>query len=634
MCGISLYISKHNAVFQVLESLYELQNRGYDSFGIAYFDASLNSFSTHKRSLACVFNENHNINLYSEFKKETKDLFSHICMGHSRWATHGKVNYNNTHPHMSNHEDFYLIHNGIIENYNELKEILIEEGYTFYSNTDSEVIVNFIEYYYTKNGFNVKEAIVNTIRVLEGTYGLVILHKDTPEMAYVIKQGSPLLISKTENEIIATSELCGFLKNTSQYYELANNELVVLSLENGIEFDHKRQSICKEISPEFQECYLTQNLKNFSHYTQKEILEQDDTLSLSLNNGGRVCNGKIYLGGMNYLLPILPNIQNIVFMGCGSSYIAGTIGMRYIKQIQSLRHIHVYCYDGGDFEDIDVPDGLCLFIFISQSGETMDLIRHLNYIQKDHHTMGIVNVIDSTIAKEVDGGIYMNVGKEVAVASTKSFNSSLLILKLFALWLYQEQCGRFMGIEILKMMNYVKEQTININNMIYQVKKLNDEMNILLEKQNLDVFLQEHVFILGKGTMESIARECALKLKEICYIHGEGLSASSLKHGPLAMIHHHFPVILLINHEYGDKMMNAFYELRSRNAHVLVITSEHDIMKKIKAEECDAIYIPKNKGCSEILFMLTLQHLCYTLALRKKIDPDKPKNLAKVVTVE
>ena len=641
MCGISLYIMKeasNNAVHEVISSLYELQNRGYDSFGIAYYDPSSNSYQTHKKSLHC-FTETHP-KVFEVFKKETRTLQSPICMGHSRWATHGKVNKGNAHPHVSNNKKWFVIHNGIIENYKELKSFLKTKGYTFYSETDSEVVVNIVEYYQMEHKLSIKEAILYVIHhaILQGTYGLIFLHEDEPTTAHVIKQGSPLLISETEEAFIATSELCGFLNNTHQYYELMNNELVSLSLKHGIQFE-KDKPTYKQIDPDFQQHYLTQHLTGYSHFTQKEILEQDRTLLLSLNNGARATKDGICLGGLHYLKSHLSRIQNIVFLGCGSSYIAGNIGAKYIKKMTPLQDINTFCFDGGDFEMNEVPSGICLFVFISQSGETMDLMKHLDTINRNHFTMGIVNVIDSTIAKEVDCGIYMNVGKEVAVASTKSFNSSVLLLKLFSLWLYQEKTNQKDNCtcyEMLQMTNRVKEQVDMVNQMIYQVKKINHEINMLFEERNLDHFLFEHIFILGKGTMECLARECALKMKEICYIHGEGLSASSLKHGPLAMIHSYFPVILLINHEQIDKMMNVYHELRSRNAYILVVTSEKEVIEQVqtKENECDVIYIPKNRDCSEILFMLTLQHLCYALAIRKKINPDKPKNLAKVVTVE
>tara|TARA_Y100000389_G_scaffold122520_1_gene119837 strand:+ start:379 stop:2277 length:1899 start_codon:yes stop_codon:yes gene_type:complete len=632
MCGITLCLSKNNninAIKEVLNSLYELQNRGYDSFGIAFFNNELNSYKLHKKSINCDSDNN----TYESFKNEVYTLNSNICMGHSRWATHGTVNVRNAHPHVSNNSIFYLVHNGIIENYKKLKDFLIKEKYTFYSETDSEVIVNLIEYFYLKNNLSIEKAIYSTIQLLEGTYGLVIIHNDDSEQAYIIKKGSPLIVSETNNEIMATSELCGLNKNMNNYYELENNELVILSKNKGIIFNNNNLHNTKDINIEFKEKFFTQKLNNYSHYIEKEIMEQHETLYMSINQGARLMSGNICLGGLNDLRPHLSNIQNIIFIGCGSSYYAGCIGYHYIKSIPSLHNMNVFFFDGGDFNINEIPNGVCLFVFISQSGETMDLIKHLEEIQKYHYTIGIINVIDSTIAKEVDCGIYMNVGKEVSVASTKSFNSSVLLVKLFSLWLCQELFNN----ELIT--DFIKNETLQINQMIYQVKKINSEIhdiikNVSIKNVSIDNLICEHIFILGKNTMEYISKECALKLKEICYIHGEGLSASSLKHGPLAMIDDYFPVIMLINHQNKDKMLNAYHELNSRKAYILIITSEPELIDLNKNNKCNVILIPKNKSCSEILFMLTLQNLCYYLAIKKNINPDKPKNLAKVVTVE
>ena len=636
MCGITLYISKKsNAINYVLESLYELQNRGYDSFGIAYFDNSLNNFIIHKKSLTCIGNQDHNVNLYNEFKKETKDLFSNICIGHSRWATHGKINVENAHPHISNKKEFILIHNGIIENYKKLKDFLVKKGYTFYSETDSEIIVNLIEYFYLyERNQHIKEAIYHTISLLQGTYGLIILHASNNHVCYIIKHGSPLLVSQNNNEIMATSEISGFTNKTLHYYELNNNELVTLCKNKGIIFDFEIKNK-KLISNEFKEQYLTQSLENYTHYIQKEIIEQDTTLWMTLNKGGRIKNNNICLGGLDFLKKKISKINNIVFIGCGSSYYASCVGYSYIKNITLLNDINIFNFDGGSFEITDIPYGICLFVFISQSGETMDLIKHINNISKHHYTMGIINVIDSTLAKEVQCGIYMNIGKEVSVASTKSFNSSLLLLKIFSLWLYQEKTKMIYSnhdFEYLQMNDYIKNQIKHINQMIYQVKKINNQINIILEDLNFDNLLQNHIFIIGRGSLEYIAKECALKMKEICYIHGEGINGSALKHGPLAMIHQYFPVILLINHNNVDKMINVYHELKSRNAYIFIITSEIDILKMNK--KLNIIYFPKNNVCSEILIMLIIQHLCYEISIKKKINPDRPKNLAKVVSVE
>ena len=658
MCGITLFILKDkttkNAVNNVLNSLFQLQNRGYDSFGIAYFDIFNNKYDIYKKSNH--WNIGQEKDLYNLFKDETKDLKSNICIGHSRWATHGKISDINAHPHNSNDNLFMCVHNGIIENYHEIKEFLKEQNYIFYSETDTEVIINLIEYYYKKcetiENINerIEHSIYSAIQKLNGTYGLIILNNIIPENIYLIKNGSPLLIAENETLISATSELCGFNNQVKNYMEIENKTLIVLSPTSGIKFFGERMKKYN-ISDEISEHYLTQELSIYNHYTQKEIFEQDKSLLLSLNNGARILNDTINLGGLQYLKSTINELSHIVFLGCGSSYYAGHIGVQYIKEIiqnhrEIMGNLNVWCYDGGEFEEKDIPNGgLCLFIFISQSGETMDLIKHLPFLKSNSHkTMGIINVIDSTLAREVDGGIYMNVGREVAVASTKSFNSSLLLLKLFSLWILQERVktrqmdnNRLIENSIsIKTKEILKHQIIEINNLIYQVKYLNQNINLTYDELNISRLDCEHIFVLGKGKSEYLAKECALKLKEICYIHGEGYSGTSLKHGPLALIQTGFPVILIITMENYEKMMNVYKEVQTRGAYTLIFSAVNlSLFDKFNDDDnTKIIQLPQNSYISEVNIMIALQHLCYNLSRYRGINPDKPKNLAKVVTVE
>lgn len=655
MCGITLYLSKQkdyeNAVEQVLASLYELQNRGYDSFGISYFNRKTNNYHVYKKS--CKQTGVQDNDLFNIFTENTVGMTSNICVGHSRWATHGAITDNNAHPHTSFGEMFICVHNGIIENYREIKTRLELFNIHFSSETDTEVIVNLMEYNY-KNLFSnnknndsievlVEQAINITINELQGTYGLIIMCNNTPDNVYIIKNGSPLLIAEDDNCIMATSELCGFNKNINNYMEIENDQLIVLSCINGIKYTSQNKLEIKEISEDFKLNYLTQTLGIYNHYTQKEIYEQERTLMLSLNNGGRIANNSIKLGGLDSLKPHLLSIKHIVFIGCGTSYYAGCIGVEYMKQMSQLsinnNDINFWCFDGSEFEEKDIPKGgRCLFVFISQSGETMDLIRHITWLRDTTHLMmGIINVVESTIAKEVLCGIYMNVGREVAVASTKSFNSSLLLLKLLSLWFLQERQDKT-NIE----QSIIEKYILDIKAVVNNVKFLNHTMELMLDELNYDVFDCEHVFVLGRGTTEYIAKECALKLKEICYVHGEGYSGSSLKHGPLALIHTGFPIIMMINMDNYQKMMNIFKEVNARGAYVLVLSTLSQALNKqlgiINNQETNnnikLIQLPQLGSCSEIIFMITLQHICYNLSIYRGINPDKPKNLAKVVTVE
>ena len=655
MCGITLYISKHydkntmNAIKKVLDSLYQLQNRGYDSFGIGFLDNDKGEYELLKYSnthVSCSKND-----LYEVFKQKCVEMNikSNICIGHSRWATHGIISDNNAHPHQSYHKNFFCVHNGIIENYQKIKRNLIGLGFEFYSETDTEVIVNLIEHNYnTMNSdssvhteSNIQKAIEKSISEIEGTYGLIVFSNLLPNTVFIVKNGSPLLISENELCIMATSELSGFSHDIKSYTEIENDEVIVLSCENGVKISNHKNH---EIDQTIRDNYMTQSLGIYSHYTQKEIYEQQSTLMQSLNNGGRIHNGKVKLGGLECLRGSLNDIKHVVFLGCGTSYFAGCIGVEYMKQMHRLYETNIpvnyWCFDACEFEEKDIPrGGICLFVFISQSGETMDLIRHLDVLKNSRHIcMGIINVVESTIAREVLCGIYMNVGREVAVASTKSFTSSLLILNLFSTWFHQEiQDKTTSSRPILVNSTY----NFDIMNMVDNVKIINNRMNMILDSINMEAFDHDHVFVLGKGTTEHIAKECALKLKEICYIHGEGYSGSSLKHGPFALIHSDFPVIMMINMSNHQKMMNAYKELQSRNAHILVLTTLSKTMNEsigiipsTKTNFSNIIYLPSVNQCEEIIFMVALQHLCYSLSVYRKINPDKPKNLAKVVTVE
>ena len=605
MCGITLLLNKlnkKNCVYYVLKSLEQLQNRGYDSFGISFYNK--NKYEINK-----ICNKNYDEDIFEIFYNKNKNYLSNVSFGHSRWATHGKISNENAHPHTSNNKLFMCVHNGIIENYDELKKKLIKNGYDFYSETDTEVIINLIEYNYYQTK-NVKEAIELSINELKGTYGLIICDMTREGVFYIIRNGSPLLLGISEEFLMITSENRGFLNLIKSYYNIKNDELVII----------ENNKIKSKITLEKE--YICNNddilLGDYEHYTIKEINEQSKTLLMALNNGGRIVDNKIKLGGIEFLLSFLNEIKNIVFLGCGTSFYACEIGAYYIKSLNM--NVNTFVYDGGEFCENDIPkNGRCLFVFVSQSGETMDLIQKIDLVKlKNHLTMGIINVVDSSIAKNVDCGIYLNAGKEIAVASTKSFTSSLMVMKLFSLWLNQQ---------ILYKKELNNKIINNINDIIYQVKDLNENINKELKKIDFDI-IKDNIFILGKGKMEFIAKECSLKMKEICYIHAEGYNGASLKHGPFALLNKSFTTILLIDRKNKEKMMNAYNEIMSRDVNILVISE----LKNLNIE--DYILLPENMELQDIIYIVFLQHLCYKLAIKKGINPDKPRNLAKVVTVE
>ena len=607
MCGITLLLNrlqKKNASYYVLKSLEQLQNRGYDSFGLSFYNKQNNKYEIDK-----ICNKNYQEDIFEIFYNKNKEIKSNVAFGHSRWATHGKISVENAHPHISNNKLFMCVHNGIIENYDELKKDLIKEGYSFYSETDTEVIINLIEYNFYKTNC-LEKAIEKTVCELKGTYGLIICDMSEEGRFFIIRNGSPLLLGINEEFIMVTSENRGFLNLIKTYYNIKNKELVCIEgnkIKNKITLD--KEFVCNNNDI---------NLGEYKHYTIKEINEQSKTLLLALNNGGRIVENKIKLGGIEYILPYLNEIKNIVFLGCGTSFYACKIGENYIKRMNL--NLNTFVYDGGEFNEYDIPkNGKSLFILCSQSGETMDLIQKIDLLKENGNiTMGIINVVDSTIAKNVDCGIYLNAGKEIAVASTKSFTNSLLVMKLFSLWLFQ----------YILYKKELNNRIINdINDLIYQVKDLNNNIEQKINQIDLND-IKDNVFILGKGKMEYIAKECSLKMKEICYIHAEGYNGASLKHGPFALLTDDFSTILLIDKDNKNKMLNVYNEIKTRGVNILVITE----LKNLNLPNC--IVLQENKELQEIIFMIFLQNLCYKLSLKKGINPDKPRNLAKVVTVE
>jgi len=581
------------------------------------------------------------IDNFQAFSEELTEYNSPVSIGHTRWATHGNISDLNAHPHISNSGKISLVHNGIIENYKSLKNLLTEHGFTFYSETDSEVVVNLIDYHLNLHLHNesleeeitIDSAIMKTVCMLEGTYGLAIQYVDNPSNIYIIKNGSPILIGENDKYVMACSESSGFLDQMKHYYALENDNLVTLSSVDGIITNIKRMQIKNN------NVNMSLTPDPYDHWTLKEIMEQSESLLRAYNNGARLTNDKIKLGGLDSIKNQIHDIQNVIFLGCGTSLYACHIGRHYLKQMECVNN--TMCFDAADFELNDIPlNGLSLLVMCSQSGETKDLHRVLQLIhhKKNIITMGVINVVDSMIAREVDCGIYMNAGREVAVASTKSFTSSVTIFKMFSLWFNQE----------LKKVSMTRATCQSIKNIPYQVKGINDNLcdningknggNIsdnldsLIKSSHIDMLNHENIFVLGKGSMEHVSKEMSLKLKEICYIHAEGYSGTALKHGPFALLQSGYPVILLINQENRAKMWNAYKEIETRGANILVISEIAELGEEIKNDRC--IVVPENKELQEIIYMTVLQHICYRLSLKRGINPDKPRNLAKVVTVE
>tara|TARA_B110000261_G_scaffold119840_1_gene133656 strand:+ start:1876 stop:3696 length:1821 start_codon:yes stop_codon:yes gene_type:complete len=606
MCGIIAGISPQ-VVEILLLGLKQLQNRGYDSAGITTFVD--NKFQTTK------YASGENSALERLDKEKGKHINASIGIAHTRWATHGPKTDANSHPHLSQSGNFVLVHNGIIENYLELKEELLKNNIICVSETDTEVIVNTIELNYLLEK-NVEKAIEKTLSQLEGTWGLAILSQYEPDIMYCTRKGSPLLVSVNGNIGLVASEQTAFCNKTNNYIVLENHDICKLELKNEKVIMTTRNTYDK-IAVKNSNLSLTPF--PFKHWTEKEIYEQVDSSLRAISLGGRLLsNNKVKLGGLSEQKEQLLQVENLILLGCGTSYFAGMCGKKYFKDLCVFNSIQVI--DGAEFELNDIPKkGKTALVLLSQSGETKDLHRCLEMCKvTDVITIGVVNVVDSLIAREVDCGCYLNAGREVGVASTKSFTSQVIILSMMAIWFAQGH-----DINLQKRKKHIKD-----------LRKLYLDIEKTLSKNDIDKLLtifdkQNNCFILGKDKGESIAQEAALKIKEISYIHAEGYSSSSLKHGPFALLEKDFPVILIApENKYFAKNMNAYEEIKSRYAKIILVTNKDGLKLP------NTILVEKNEYYGDLLCIIPLQLLAFKLSLYKGCNADMPRNLAKVVTVE
>lgn len=607
MCGIIAGISTE-IIELLLQGLIQLQNRGYDSAGITTINNTefiTTKYASEKESA-----------LKKIDLEKTKHGKNKIGLGHTRWATHGPKTDINSHPHISYLSNFALVHNGIIENYLELKNELMGNNINCISETDSEVIVNLIEFYYKKFK-NIELSIEKTVARLEGTWALVILSTLDPNALYCTRKGSPILISINDNIALIASEQSAFCNRINNYIALNNQDICKLTL-----VDNKINMFTKESykSIQINNSNLDLTPDPFMYWTEKEIYEQVDSSLRAISLGGRLLsNDMVNLGGLESSKKQLVLIDNIILLGCGTSYFAGMYAKNHFKDLCKFNSIQLI--NGADFELNDIPNkGKTALILLSQSGETSDLYRCLELCKNiDVITIGVINTVDSLIARETDCGCYLNAGREVGVASTKSFTSQVIILSMIAIWFAQNQ-----NINLFKRKKYIRD-----------LRRLSlDIKSILNNKNNIDSFLKlfenkNSCFILGKECGEAIAHEGSLKIKEISYIHSEAYSSSSLKHGPFALLEKNFPVILIApKNEYYSKNMNAYEEIKSRYANIILITDNEDVNFPY------IIKIPKNEIYANLLCVIPLQLLALKLSIQRGFNPDMPRNLAKVVTVE
>ena len=608
MCGIIGYLGNENFVPFVLSGLKLLQNRGYDSVGISCI----------KNGELCTKKYASNFTFDSLEKLEesvSNSLIESNCgIGHTRWATHGGKTDVNAHPHHDNKNRIAIVHNGIIENFDEIKDRLLEKGYFFKSQTDTEIIAVLIGSHLDNNE-SIEKAIQNSLKELSGTWALVIIHKDFPNKIWMTRNGSPLLLGMEDEYIMVASEQIAFHNYIKKYIVIDNHDLIEVTKENDkITYS---KNVHRYTIKEKTNVQIELKPTGYTHWLLKEILEQPESILRAINNGGRIENNTcVKLGGLDTCKSRLMEINHLIILGCGTSYHAGLWCLDIFKNLDIFHTVVVY--DGAEFNVKDIPKiGNSGIVLLSQSGETKDLHRCIQ-IAKDYDliTIGIVNVIDSMIARESDCGIYLNAGREVAVASTKSFTNQCLVLTMVAIWFSQNK-GTYIE-KRKKMINDIRNLSFQVQDLCTNLEQIKEIARQLKEKHSM--------FLLGKGKEEAIAKEGALKLKEVAYIHAEGYSSSALKHGPFALIEEGLPVILIdVEEEHRDKNKNTFQEISARNAFVIKITDN----------KCnDLLIVEKNSTFSGILANVYVQLMSYFIALEKGYNPDFPRNLAKVVTVE
>jgi glucosamine--fructose-6-phosphate aminotransferase (isomerizing) len=630
MCGIIAYIGYNEFIQYIINGLINLQNRGYDSAGIV--SIINNKFITSKYA---SINRNNAI----ELLKNDISLFKegNIGMGHTRWATHGAKTDQNSHPHYDNKEKISIIHNGIIENYQELKDKLIKEGYFFLSQTDTEVIANLISYNLDKG---IEEgdkegvesdiylnAIQETIKVLEGTWGLVIMFIDQPNKLYVSRHGSPILISNCNDFVLISSEQSGFCGIANDYFCLNNNDLCIIDKGNGNGI--KITTKCNYTPIKAIRGYDELSPEPYPHWTLKEIEEQIDSSLRAISMGGRLLStNKVKLGGLEKDTNILMNIDNIILLGCGTSLNACTYGSIVFKELCDF-NVVLY-FDGADFNEHDIPlKGNTCAILLSQSGETKDLYGCMHICKENNIFMiGIINVVDSLIAREVNCGVYLNAGREMGVAATKSFSSQVIVLSMISIWFSQikgtNNIKRMKYINDLRNLHHNIEETINISR-----NQMKNFLHLFKgEEGGKEGMIGNSCFILGEQKARSIANEGALKIKELCYIHSEGCSGSNLKHGPFGLLEEGFPIIMInMNDINYSKMNNIYHEVDARNAKILMISDNDSCIGENK------IVLPTNESFRHLLAVIPMQYLAYYLSIDKGYNCDFPRNLAKTVTV-
>ena len=612
MCGIVGYFGNKDSVPILINGLKRLEYRGYDSAGLVVIgDDQLHLLK--KAGKVSVL----------ESEVDDHVLNGTVGMAHTRWATHGEPNDINAHPHTDQDGKIALIHNGIIENYNVLKQVLEKEGVTFQSETDSEVLVQLISKIYYTDGLSFPEAVQAALQQVVGAYGIVVICKDEPEIMVAARHGSPLVLGVGEGEYFVASDASPIIEHTRNVVYLDEGEMVVLKNDGyTISQIKDKKVVYKDISIIEHDLEAIEK-GNFPHFMLKEINEQVNTITDTMRGRLQVDKGNAFLGGLSNYMTRIENAKRFYITACGTSWHAGLIG-KYL--LEEYAGIPVYVEYASEFRyRRTIIDNETIVIAISQSGETADTLAAIKKAkEKGGLTLGICNVVGSSITRITDCGVYTHAGPEIGVASTKSFTSQVTVLSMLALLL-----GRKKGMS--------KQQGIKLSTALANVGK--DVKTILSDTKVIEKIAWEYEKVdnflyLGRGVNFPVALEGALKLKEISYIHAEGYPAAEMKHGPIALIDEKMPVLFIVPHDQTyEKVLSNIQEVQARKGRIIILTDKKS--KELEKLSDHIIEIPQcHSHVFPILATIPLQLLAYHLAVIRGGDVDMPRNLAKSVTVE
>ena len=607
MCGIFGYCGGKKASEILIEGLKRLEYRGYDSSGICVGNGS--KFSVYKRV--------GKIKVLADTLPEKP--FGHNGIAHTRWATHGGVTEANAHPHTDCNEKIAIVHNGIIENYQQLKDKLLVKGHKFKSETDSEVIAHLIEEVF--NG-DLTKAIKQVLPMLKGTYGLIAMHVDCPDVLVGARNGSPLILGIGNNEMFLASDVNAMVAYTKQVVYLNDKEIVTVTPDGFTTSDVQDNAIHKDITM-VETDGESFDKQGYNHFMMKEIAEQTEAIKRGMVGRLNVDEATGHLGGLNMDNAQLLDVERIVLVAAGTSYYAGMTASYLIENLVRIP-ARVELASELRYKNIIVEKNTLYFV-ISQSGETADTLFALRELQrKGAHVLGICNAVGSTIARETDGGVYIHSGPEIAVASTKAFTSQLTALYIFTLLMARIRHLSFeQGKEFINAFNELPA-------LIEEILSADDKIEQIADKY----YKSQSFMFLGRGINYPVAMEGALKLKEISYIHAEGFGAGELKHGPIALINEQTPSFFLVPDDaLRDKNISNMKEVKARGGKIIAVCTNGD--DEVKEIADDVIEVPKIMPCFyPFLLVVPLQLFAYHCAVKLGRDVDQPRNLAKSVTVE